>query len=66
MKPQVENDRLQTLVREAVADPHLRIGQHVTNQLLTGTILDGPPSARLFYCDDSEFWDIVYDFIEIV
>ena len=77
MKMVVTQERLRLAVETACAAqercPSYRIGQHVVNTLLTGTALDGPDfdsgsryhSSQLFYCDDSEFWDVVFDFIAI-
>jgi hypothetical protein len=39
------------------------LGQHVFNTLFIGK---GISCARLFYCENGEFWSIIFDFVEIV
>lgn len=65
MKLVVNQDRFHAVVQEGIASETLRIGQHVTNTFLTGTMLEGEKSARLFYCPDCDFWDIVFDYFEL-
>ncbi|MCG8431717.1 MAG: hypothetical protein MJA29_11145 [Candidatus Omnitrophica bacterium] len=66
MKLQILSCNLNMLVVEAKQIPGMRIGQYVVNELLAGTALGGPLAAPLFYCDDSEFWTTVQDFVEII
>lgn len=40
-----------------------RMGQYVVNTLLPGS--DGERTAPLFYCEDSRFWDTVFDYFEV-
>lgn len=51
------------IIKDAKAMKGVRIGQHVCNCLFPFT---GEETAPLFYCKDSEFWHVVFDFVELV
>lgn len=62
-KKQILFETLADIVRTAKAMPGIRIGQHVCNSLFP---FSGEETAPLFYCNDSEFWNVVFDFVEVV
>lgn len=61
-KRQVPHAVLWEVAQEA-KDRNQRMGQYVVNTLLPGS--DGESTALLFYCEDSRFWDTVFDYIEV-
>lgn len=63
MKRVITQAQLQATIAEAKTIPGMRLGQHVWNKFCDGTALED--SARLFYCDDSEFWTVVFDYITV-
>lgn len=66
MKLVVKFADIDNAIREADSMPgNIRYGQHVVNKFLSGTALDGPASAKLFYCENSDFWSVALEFISI-
>jgi hypothetical protein len=52
-----------TLANQARAIPGMRVGQYVCNTLFPEY---GSGTAKLFYCRDDKFWEIITEFVEIV
>jgi hypothetical protein len=64
MRKIITNAQLQEAVREAKSIPGMRLGQHVWNKFCSETALEDC-SAALFYCDDADFWNVVFDFVTV-
>ncbi len=52
-----------TLAEQAKAIPGMRKGQWVCNTLFPHS---GEDTAKLFYCSDKDFWEIITEFVEII
>jgi hypothetical protein len=61
-KQRVPHAVLHEVTQEA-KDRNQRMGQYVVNTLLPSS--DGESTSPLFYCEDSRFWDTVFDYIEV-